>query len=283
MSTGPVGPADGAGQHNATRLRQTCSADGRILQPEKPLTPIDATFQAVLNGSGGSGVRSVPAAAIWGTFSGAKAPATGFAQLTYHILAVDAEPQLELLRGDIYKPLAATFSKHGGDSGQGVPWPGEALMIRDWHKSSACVDGADALHSGCLSGFVPESSSATQVVHALDGGSSGPPTPTGVARKLQLLTITPVPHNGSAWVLLGELSKFVTVASARFERLTIGQGGISGTIRGGANEIVHVVALQPNAPNWPDRGWTVRSGNATLGASGQCDLSINVLGVFCDA
>ena len=104
MSTGPVGPADGAGQHNATRLRQTCRADGRILQPEKPLTPIDATFQAVLNGSGGGsgGVRSVPAAAIWGTFSGAKAPAvdppwttaTGFSQLTYHILAVDAEPRV---------------------------------------------------------------------------------------------------------------------------------------------------------------------------------------------
>ena len=37
-----------------------------------------------------------------------------FAQLVYHILAVDAQPKLELLRGDIYKPLAATFSKHGG-------------------------------------------------------------------------------------------------------------------------------------------------------------------------
>jgi hypothetical protein len=34
----------------------------RLLQPEKPLTPIDATFQATLNGSG---ARSLPAAAVW--------------------------------------------------------------------------------------------------------------------------------------------------------------------------------------------------------------------------
>lgn len=45
MSTGPVGPADGAGQHNATRLMRTCAADGTILQPEKPLTPIDASYR----------------------------------------------------------------------------------------------------------------------------------------------------------------------------------------------------------------------------------------------
>jgi hypothetical protein len=172
-----------------------------------------------------------------------------FAQLVYHILAVDAQPKLELLRGDIYKPLAATSSKHGGGGARaGEPpttWPDEALLIRDWHTSSACVNGADALASGCLAGFVPASSSATQVLHALDTGSSGTPTPTGVTRKLQLLSITPVPQNGSAWVLLGELGKFVTVASARFQRLTIGRSGISGTIRGGANETVQVVALQP--------------------------------------
>ena len=100
MSTGPVGPADGAGQHNATRLHQTCASTGRILQTEKPLTPIDATFSAVLiNGS--ENVRAVPAAAVWGSFSGGTSSvANQFGQLVYHILAVDAEPLFSLLRRD---------------------------------------------------------------------------------------------------------------------------------------------------------------------------------------
>ena len=38
MSRGPVGPSDGAGQHNATRIMRTCAADGTILQPERPMT-----------------------------------------------------------------------------------------------------------------------------------------------------------------------------------------------------------------------------------------------------
>ena len=35
--------ADGAGQHNVTRLMRTCAADGTILQPDRPLLPIDAS------------------------------------------------------------------------------------------------------------------------------------------------------------------------------------------------------------------------------------------------
>ena len=48
MSRGPVGPSDGAGQHNATRIMRTCAADGTILPPERPMTPIDATYRKVL-------------------------------------------------------------------------------------------------------------------------------------------------------------------------------------------------------------------------------------------
>ena len=224
MSTGPVGPADGAAQHNSTRLRRTCAANGRLLQTEKPLTPIDATFSAIFNGSG-STRRGVPAAAIWGSFSGGTGlKVSQFGQLVYHILAVDAEPRFSLLRRDLYQPISTSASSSGtapmasDDEARGslddtaVAWPEEALLVRDWHRSSPCVDGADALESGCISRYVPASGNPDQLLHALDGGAGGPATPTGVVRKLQLLSITPVANgtsNGSAWVLLGELDKFV--------------------------------------------------------------------------
>jgi hypothetical protein len=79
MSTGPVGPSDGAGQHNATRIMRTCSAAGTILQPEKPMTPIDASYRQVLS----SEERQLRAAAVWATYSKAKG---GGSPQQYHIL-----------------------------------------------------------------------------------------------------------------------------------------------------------------------------------------------------
>ena len=38
---GPVGLGDGLGHTNATRAKATCTADGTLLQPDKPLTPLD--------------------------------------------------------------------------------------------------------------------------------------------------------------------------------------------------------------------------------------------------
>ena len=43
-STGPVGISDAAGRSNATLAKRTCSADGALLQPDKPLTPADRTL-----------------------------------------------------------------------------------------------------------------------------------------------------------------------------------------------------------------------------------------------
>ena len=44
FSTGPVGVGDGAGATNQTVVMATCTAAGGLLQPDKPLTAIDATF-----------------------------------------------------------------------------------------------------------------------------------------------------------------------------------------------------------------------------------------------
>jgi hypothetical protein len=44
FSTGPVGIGDGLGHTNATRAKATCTVDGTLLQPDKPLTPLDWTI-----------------------------------------------------------------------------------------------------------------------------------------------------------------------------------------------------------------------------------------------
>jgi hypothetical protein len=260
MSTGPVGPADGAGQHNATRLKRTCAANGRILQTEKPLTPIDATFQAVLDGA-----RAVPAAAVWGTYSGAlktkgaggasSAAASGDASVditTYHILGVDVnatKPEgFALLREDLYPP----------------PPPSESFLVRDWHLSSACVHGQDAFTSGCIGAYV---SPQAPVVYHMDSGMSWP----FGTHTTQLLTAT-VASNGT-WVLLGELGKFVTVSSARFRGLSITAAGLTVTVVGGPGEAVHVTALQPSGTP-SGASWAVVTTDVLLGAEGRCTLTL---------
>ena len=44
FSTGPVGISDRAGYSNATLIMRLCRADGRLLQPIRPITAIDDQF-----------------------------------------------------------------------------------------------------------------------------------------------------------------------------------------------------------------------------------------------
>lgn len=48
LSGGPVGPADGMGDLNKTRVMQTCRADGVLLKPLAPAVNLDSTFTAAL-------------------------------------------------------------------------------------------------------------------------------------------------------------------------------------------------------------------------------------------
>ncbi|MBV9850127.1 MAG: hypothetical protein JO250_10680 [Armatimonadetes bacterium] len=46
LSAGPVGPGDAIGQTNVSLLMKVCRADGLLLKPDKPATPIDRWFLA---------------------------------------------------------------------------------------------------------------------------------------------------------------------------------------------------------------------------------------------
>src|SRR6185437_3099293 len=44
LSAGPVGPGDRVGMTNRSLVMRTCRSDGMLLKPDRPATPIDASF-----------------------------------------------------------------------------------------------------------------------------------------------------------------------------------------------------------------------------------------------
>ena len=247
MSMGPVGPSDGAGQHNATRIMRTCSADGTILQPERPMTPIDATYRQAVSRS----ERQLDSAAIWSTFSRAAGPAArgsaaaAAAPAQYHIIGVDVDTTgthkgtVPVFASDVYP----------------TPSSGAKFAVRDWHRSGNCTDGADAVASGCVR--VTEGTEDDPLVR-LDGGMTWP----FGTHTMQLHTATVL--DPERVTLLGELGKFVPLSSKRFSnvRATKG-GGLMATVVGLPREVVHVVALRPRGASW-----AVARTDVTIGADG---------------
>ena len=53
LSTGPVGPGDGAGYANKDLILTTCMSDGLLLKPSKPAMSLDSTFVQRAFGKGG--------------------------------------------------------------------------------------------------------------------------------------------------------------------------------------------------------------------------------------
>lgn len=53
----------------------------------------------------------------------------------YHVLTVNLTQPWVLKRAELYP----------------APAPGQAFAVRDWHHGTACIDGAKAVSSGCIS------------------------------------------------------------------------------------------------------------------------------------
>ena len=256
MSRGPVGLSDGAGQHNVTRIMRTCAADGTILQPERPMTPIDATYRMVLSHA----ERQLTTAAVWSTYSQSSAATTASADVgapapmappaQYHILGVDVAAKastIAVFASDMY-PLPSSSAR---------------FAVREWHRSSDCEAGADAVSSGCVR--VTEGHDDDPLVQ-LDAGIVWP----FGTKHSQLWTAT-VLHPDQI-TLLGELDKFVPLSSQRFSGLeTSSGGGLSATLIGKAGEVVHVTALRPM--EGPPR-WVVVCLNVTIGGGGTGQLKM---------
>ena len=268
FSTGPVGVGDALGATNASVVLPACDAAGRLLQPDKPFTAIDATFARAgqdprgppPNGTCKSAWMSkADGGAVWSSFTqlnagGAAPPAA----ITHHVLAINVSRPWVLQRNDLWPRATASA----------------VYVSRRWDSSRPCQNGSAAVASGCVT-----ASTAGEDLPDLQSHSAASNGTYGIGESpFVLIAIHEVPAGG--W-LVWEEGKYVPVSSRRFkhvETTTLGGGGgggggsgggLSVTLAGAPGEVVVLTALQPRGGLGSDAPeWTVHAIRQTVGKAG---------------
>ena len=234
LSAGAVGFGDGLGHTNASLVNMTCRADGVILGPSSPATPLDMWFWGALE-PWGRRARVSCAPTSLPSASGASAT-----WLALHAVFLDPAASAA--------PLVVRPCDTSPPLGDGAAFwvtalaPGGAGAL-----ARACADGAPA--AACAAPF-----SAAAPLAILTG-----------ADRHELYSIAPVLPGG--WALLGELAKFVRVSPARFGAVSGGGGGgaLNATLSGAPGEAIAVTLITPEA--------LVRSVPVVFGPSGSALLA----------
>ena len=225
LSTGPVILADKAGETNTTLVWRSARSDGLILQPDKPATSIDATFQNVFSQNAAPTLHGH----IWSTHVAVESKVNG--ELMWHyLLSIDVNESWQLSEGDFFPRL---------DSHLG--WVGRRW--HDHHWPTPCVHGRAAVSSGCL--LSPTISAEEHLPKILN---DRPIMVANDSHRFDLLQLSPVLKNG--WVLLGEVNKYVSVSSRRFTQVSMISGGMRVEVAGSPGEEIHIIGLQPNGLDW---------------------------------
>jgi hypothetical protein len=255
FSTGPVGIADGVNATNATLVMSTCDSAGRLLQPDKPFTPIDATFARAGQDSRGAPNGRCKSAwmskadngAIWSSFTqlGGDDPATTPA-VTHYILAINVSRPWVLRRADLWPPARAS----------------SVIVTRRWNDLG-CSNGSLAVASGCVEASAPGADLADlhSRCESEDGVCDVGESPFVLAAMHEVLS------NG--WVFW-EDSKYVSVSRRRFEGVTPRSDSLRVTVHGAEDEVVRVVALQPTHTG----DWIVRIRAVQIGRNGSAVVNV---------
>jgi hypothetical protein len=135
-----------------------------------------------------------------------------------------------------------------------APSSDTVLIHRNWNAAGSCIDGADAVASGCI--LPPNAAVAMQ--STAHNGTGSPATDFHYT-----FIITHVVSD--TFVLLGELSKYVPISPRRF--VGVEDGGRKVTLRGGASEIFKVFAIKQRGGN--SAQWTVTELSVTLDGEGK--------------
>lgn len=211
LSAGPVAPGDGVGLGDNSLIMKTCRADGLLLKPDRPATPIDAYFSRRIFGPDlGDGQ-------IWSTEVTLQATGSADGQVWYYAVGMD---------------LASNFS-------MGVPTLLQAAQA--WAPANGpvrAVSEADFVVYDFMQG--PSSAevingSAPSSLHFLAGPDYG---------TFRYYVVAPTFASG--WAFLGEPSKFIALSAQRFSQLQINAQGFSITAFGQLGEVTDVVARAPN-------------------------------------
>ena len=252
FSTGPVAIGDGNGQTNAALALATCRADGVLLIPVMPLTPIDRMWWSAAASAGAGMANAAREHGAQAAATEAVASPSWLMQsysrigdgLWRYVVAIDAPcnttPPVRL-NYDLWWPphepayAAAEYAAawHGAACAHGEPA----------YTRSSCVARLDA-HNG-------ELAACTVPGHRFPNGT----------HVWALATLAPLLPGG--WALLGEPDKFVGVSHRRFARVDgRDRDVLTLELEGMVSEAVHLVIVTPR----PDARVLVL--HATIGAAG---------------
>ena len=260
FSTGPVGLGDGLGATDASVVLPACDAGGRLLQPDRPLLAVDATFSRVGQDPRGapdghcksSWMSRADGGAVWSSLTRL------VGQTTHFVLAINVSRPFVLQRSD--------------------PWPrlneSSVFVSRQWGRTQPCTNGSLAVASGCVLRASP--AEALPDLRSRSAAANG--TYALGESPFVLLAVHEVPASG--WVLWEE-EKYVALSRARFLAVGASGSGLRAALRGAPGEVVKLVALRPQAAAAAAAAaadaagpseWTVVTAQATLDSTGQGEV-----------
>ena len=232
LSAGPVGFGDGIGFTNMTMLNLTCRADGVLLQPSLPATPLDFTFLDSFSQHAGGGARiaSAPSfivanASLPGSQGPYPYPPADGTNYWTSIVATYLSASIAIIPSDISPPLVESDLIGGFYATQ--------LAVGLDRLETVCADGVAAL-LGCVAPF-----SSTQPLQIS-------------AVSHDVWSVCPVfasrsRADGLGWALVGELQKITRVSPTRFQSVTpncAGDSTLCLQVVGvpGESTVIHLVA-----------------------------------------
>ena len=223
-STGPVGIGDAVGYTNATRAKATATADGTILAPDKPWTPVDAAvFPSGLAAIAHPGCFNLtdvcgcnPKLLQSHTVLRAAAPETGASDLTYHHLLAVAVRGPWLMPSSLLYPTVARGTAHlvlrRSSLGHGCRDKaalGQRLQSSPSQRN-VTIAGAGPEAEGCVYS-APTGPEGSTVAVPQVGSQMAWRSPASFQLDWQLFNVIPRPGWLQGWALLGELTKYASL------------------------------------------------------------------------
>ena len=255
FSTGPVGLGDGLNFTNATRAKATATANGTLLQPDKPLTPFDWSLfddlaaRIQFNDCKSGAYPCKPQ--LLQSHTRLLAANTSQPVLQWHhIVAVavqsyptsleDLWPPLPLNAGWSYATVRRSKLGHGCIGGAMAFGPGACALAR-----TLCAGGGLCL----------------PVIDTEVGFWDAPNLHIAWAQYLL------APCGPSGWCLLGEMDKYNPASKMRLQRVLFADSGIDVAVKGAVGEMVRLYAITPQ-----NRIMVI---NMTVGSAGTAHASFS--------
>ena len=225
LSTGPVGISDALHQTNATLALRMIRADGVLLKPARPITSVDATLAA----------DGAPPGQLMQTHS----PSDPASVARVHLfLSFLMDASWAVTASQLYPAPALDDDSP------------TLFAVRAFDDSGhvGCIDGADAA-AGCIDALVSLGKPSDILFTA---PASDKTNVTGGTNYRPMLTAAWPVCAPSGWVLLGELDKYVPLATSRFVKTACATDGLSATVCGAPAEApITVTVLKPSADGKP--------------------------------